>query len=181
VLEKKNMLKTNQVLLAVASLLAIGLSGCGKENYQGTYTGYDVASASTTAPTGTTGYNPNTPPVNQAPRTVTLTLSNNGDLVSGTYTAAATNQFNGGYSTYNSGFSTGATYTFSASSSTSGQLTNVTMIPSASTGGSSYSSCALQGSLSSSDKGQSITGTLSPFGYANSGCTAITINLTRPN
>jgi hypothetical protein len=173
------MLKTKNVLLAIAALsLSFGLTGCGKDNYQGTYTGTEIRAAATTGGTTT---NNNYYGQNMA-RAVTLTLSNSGDVVSGTYQVTQSQMYGG--QTGQTGYGTQESYQFTGSSSSSGQITNVMLI---STGGySQYSQCFMQGSLSSSNHGQQITGTLTSATASSSGaqtsqCGSLTLNLIRGN
>lgn len=166
------MLKTKKVMLAIAAItLAAGLSGCGRDNYQGTYTGYEMK----TAAAGTTGYggsyaNPTS--------MVTLTLSNNNDLATGTYQVTPS---------YGTGFNTGTTTPqtpgqFQASTEQSGSLTNVQLMRFDTFGGSA---CLYTGSLSSANKGQTINGTLSSPSTVSGGqmnmCPSIQLSLTRGN
>lgn len=167
------MFKTKKISVAIAAAaLVMGLSGCGKDNYQGTYTGYEIRSQGTTG-TGTTGVG-----YSQA-RAVTLTLSNNGDVVTGTYQVTNTNTYSG--NTGNTNLAQ-ETYQFTASSEQSGQLTNVMLI---STGGgygySQYSNCLMQGSLTSQNRGQVVNGTLSAATGAASNCGSLQLSLTRGN
>ena len=178
------MMKTNKVLMAaLATILAAGLSGCGRDNYQGTYTGYEVRNQATVA--GQT--QPTQVGYSQA-RSVSLVLTNNGDVVSGTYTVTNTN--NGSYYPQQGGNTNlgQEVYQFTASSEQSNQLTNVMLFSSGSsmsTGGgygySMYSNCLMQGTLQAQNKGQIVSGTLSPIASANSQCGSMTLQLTRGN
>ncbi len=163
--------------------LALGLTGCGKDNYQGTYTGTEIRAAGTVGGTTTQqnyGYGQN------MARAVTLTLSNNGDVVSGTYQVTQSSMYGGTQPGQpgQTGYGTQESYQFTGSTASSGQITNVMLI---STGGySQYSMCFMQGSLSSSNHGQQITGTLtsataSSSGAQNSQCGSLTLNLIRGN
>jgi hypothetical protein len=178
------MTNTKKIFLAIATVtLSLGLTGCGKDNYEGTYTGLELPVASTTTPTPTQGgyQYPNQYP-NQTSygygqygaNQVSLTLTNNGDVVSGNYTVTSTGM-NSGY-----GNTSG---TFRANSSNSGSLSDVYLLKSAPGG---YQQCIYQGSLSSTNHGQTLTGTLSTAQVGVSGgqysyCPSISLNLTRGN
>lgn len=168
------MLKSKKVLMAIAAItLAAGLTGCGRDNYQGTYTGYEIRSQSSTTTGGTQptmGYN--------AARAVTLTLSNNGDVVTGTY--QVTQSQYGGYTGGTAMTGQAESYQFTASSDQSNQLSNVMLI---STSGfySTYSNCQMQGTLSSQNRGQVVSGTLTSAAGAASNCGSLQISLTRNN
>lgn len=182
------MMKSNRVLLAVAAVtLAMGLTGCGKDKYDGTYTGFEVRSVTTQGaqPTPTVGTGMS------SARAVTVTLANNGDAVTGTYQVTMSNGVGSmGYNGYNSyspyspyamGNMSGAgeSYQLTASSAQSGSLTNVMLV---STGGySMYSNCLMQGSLTSENHGQTLSGTLSSPSSAASNCGTIQLTLTRGN
>lgn len=143
----------NKKLMMVA-LAAVALSACGKNDFNGTYTGYETQSGST----GGMGMGYPTP--------VTLNLKQNDEYVTGTYTSQA--QFQGGQS---------MTGQFSASAKSSDKLDNVQLIMTASGGqwnggmpgngmGSFFS-----GSLSSQDDGRRLTGTLNQMGGMQGGMT----------
>lgn len=175
------MLKTNQVLTALAAVaLSVGLTGCGKDNYQGTYQGFEQLSSAQTAQTGQNGqpipqYNYNYQ--NNQANMVTLTLTNNGDAVTGTY--SVTQSYGNMYQTpMNMGNTTSQ---FTASSENSGSLSNVMLYRNV-----NGMACLYTGTLTSSNHGQTITGTLSSPSANQSGawgasCSQITLNLTRGN
>lgn len=177
------MSNMKKILMTVsAAVLAVGLTGCGKDNYQGTYTGFEVPTAA--APTaGTTtqngGYNTGAY-YNQQPSQVTLTLSDNGNVVSGTYTV--TSMYGGMQGQMGQmGQYGNQPSQFTASSENSGQLSNVSLLRYM-----NGQTCFYQGSLSSSNHGQQITGSLSSAMSGTSGawgamCPTITLNLTRGN
>ncbi|MBS1962209.1 MAG: hypothetical protein JST04_08335 [Bdellovibrionales bacterium] len=167
-----------KILMTVSvATLAVGLSGCGRDNYQGTYTGFEVPTASNTT-TGTTqngGYN--TGYYNMQPSQVSLTLSDNGNVVTGTYTTTSSY---GGYQTQYNQYGNQPSQ-FTASSENSGSLSNVSLLRYM-----NGQTCFYQGSLASSDHGRQITGSLSSAMSGTSGawagvCPTITLNLTRGN
>jgi len=170
------MLKTNKVLMAIAAMtLAAGLTGCGRENYQGTYTGYEQKLATT----GTTGTFTGSGGMNQ-PSLVTLTLTDSGNVATGSYTVSQSYQMSP-FPT-NQGQQTQAGQ-FTASTENSGSLTNVQLMRFEAMGGSA---CLYTGSLSSSNRGQTINGTLTSPSASQSGsnmnmCPSIQISLTRGN
>jgi hypothetical protein len=177
------MFKTNKVLLTIAAMtLTAGLTGCGKDNYQGTYTGYELrlpatatGTGGTTVPqTGYTGYGYGA----QQARAVTLTLTNSGDAVTGTYTV--TTPAYGGTTT--AGIPA-ETYSFNGSSANSGSISNIMLFSTTGSYGgySQYSMCIMQGTLSSQNHGQTITGTLTAAPSAASNCGSLQLNLTRGN
>ena len=172
------MLKTKKVLMAIAAMsLTLGLMGCGKDNYQGTYTGYEIRAQGTTTgtTTPTSGYNTGYNSYNAA-RAVTLTLSNNGDVVSGTY--QVTQPSYGGTTTTGT-YGAAESYQFTGSSQTSGQISNIMLV---STGGySQYSNCFMQGTLSSQNHGQTLSGTLTAAASGASNCGSLQLSLTRGN
>lgn len=162
------MSNQKKILMAVA-VAVLGLSSCGRENYNGTYTGYQMAAQTT----GTSSYYNYSMAGNSA---VTASLTSNGDSVTGTY------QLTGGSSYYN----TSTSYQLTANSSQSGQLTAVTLIPTSNM--YNNTGCGfLTGTLTTSNKGQMITGTLTPSGAAaysgaqSSMCPSVQISLTRNN
>lgn len=171
------MLNQKKILMAVA-VAVLGLSSCGRDNYNGTYTGYQTASAVTTTGTPQTGY-PQTGYYSQnGSGTVTASLSNNGDVVTGTYQVQPS-----GYTSMGMG---SQSYQVQANSAQSSQLSNVVLIPTT----SMYSAAqcgAFTGSLSSSNHGQILSGTLTPGGMPgmsgaqNSMCPPVTVSLTRNN
>lgn len=186
----------NKKLLMVV-MGSLALSACGKNNYNGTYTGYETSAASAAQTTNTGmqqgGYYPQQ---NMGGGTgiVTLTLKQDGDIVSGTY---ATQVSNSGYNTgYGNAGSSNGSGTFSASSQKSNSLDNVQLAitygsvtgsagsysPYGNTGGTT---CILSGNLQSSNDGKSLSGTLnmigggqqySPYGSA---CSSKTLMLNR--
>ncbi len=172
------MLKTNKVLLAITAMtLSFGLTGCGKDNYQGTYTGYEVlGQAQTTTTTG--GTNPQYyPQAGYGTNMVTLTLTDSGNVVSGTYSVTSAYQTTGQYP------QTGAAMTsqFQASAENSGSLSNVSLLKISQYGGQP---CLYTGSLSSSNHGQTINGTLNAAatsGQIGNYCGTLTLSLTRGN
>lgn len=152
------MLKANRVLMAIAAMiLSLGLTGCGKDKYEGNYTGVEMRSMTQAGTTPTP-----TQQQTQA-RQVTLTLTSNGDSVTGTYTPAPL--YNGGMNGSVNGSS--ETYQLTANSSNSGQLTNVMIFPAP--GNTMNSGCVIQGTLASQDHGQTLSGTLSGTGGYNNG------------
>lgn len=185
------MMKANRVLFTIATVaLAMGLTGCGKDKYDGTYTGYQIRlPAASPSGTPTTNYNYGT---TTPASPVTVTLANNGDSVTGTYQVTMSNGVGtSGYNGYNTGnntgynngaYNAGESYQFNASSASAGSLTNVMMIPTTVAYGSLNSNCGvLQGSLTSQNKGQTLSGTLSPLPGAASNCGALQLQLTRGN
>lgn len=162
-------------LLITTAILGLSLSSCGKERYSGTYTGYQVSVPATGTTQTQTNYQNNTMYGSNQSSIVTANLNSNGETVTGTYSLS------GGNTGYQNSGSTNTTYQFTANSSSSGPLSNVMLIPSSNGTGSnmSMSSCMLTGSLTSSNSGKSITGTLSPLnaGY----CQSVQITLNRTN
>ena len=72
------MMKHKKVVLGLAALTVV-FSGCGKNDYNGTYEGYETPTA--------TGTNQQMYGMNMVqPDYATLTISQNGETVSGTYT-----------------------------------------------------------------------------------------------
>lgn len=148
--------------LVMVALAAVALSACGKNDFNGTYTGYETASGTQS------GYGMGATPV-------TLNLKQNDEFVTGTYTAQS--------SMYTGGQSQSVTGQFSASAQNSDKLDNVQLIVSQSgyggyngypTGsGSGYygSGQIYSGSLSASDDGRRLQGTLNMMGGSYGGMT----------
>ncbi|MBC7385171.1 MAG: hypothetical protein H7301_03285 [Cryobacterium sp.] len=170
---KKTFLKTN-ALLGLTVLAAMSLSACGRSDYNGTYTGYQtsVAPAAGSTQSNYPSYQ------SQSAGVVQASLTSNGDSVTGTYNLTSSGGNTGSY--YQSA-SSGGSYQLQASSVNSNSLTNVMLIPTS----QSYGGCTLTGSLTSSNGGKSLSGTLNPLGQTqNTGystCQAVQINLTRNN
>lgn len=159
------MLNTKKiVMLVTASILGLGLSGCGKDNYNGSYSGTEIKMPQSATQTGQTQYPQQNYYQQQSYRGVTAELSHDGEIVTGTYTVTQqANQY--GYQqpgmTNTSGTGTGVTetYRFEANASGSDQLTAVRLIPMTSGYGGG---CVLEGSLAAVQDGRRLSGTLNP-------------------
>lgn len=181
-------MRRNKIALLVATaILGIGLSSCGKDSYDGNYTGYEIEvnQAANNQPQNQYPNQPQNQYPNQYPNypqnggygnnqssVVEAKLNSSGETVTGTYTLAA-NTYQ-----YNQNSSTPISYQLTANSTSSGSLSNVMLIPTGNGSNMGMSSCVLTGSLSSSNSGKTITGTLSPLnaGYCKS--KQITLNRT---
>ena len=171
---------SNRTKILMTALAGLALSACGSNHFTGTYTGTQTATPSTpTAATtgsgttaGTTSYSPYG--YNQQPSaaSITLTLTEQGDIVTGTLTAP------------------GAKGQLTASAASADSLSNIQVMmisdtpvanPTTAPGYNNAQTymCAnyqLTGSLSSPNKGDSLTGTLtgtqmstgSQYGYNSS-------------
>jgi len=154
------------VMVVTASILGLGLTGCGKDNYNGSYSGTEIKMPQ--SQTGQTGQTQNYYPQQnyyqqQSYRGVTAELSHDGEIVTGTYTITQqANQY--GYQqpgmTNTSGTGVTETYRFEANASGSDTLTAVRLIPM--TSGYGGSACVLEGSLAVVQDGRRLSGTLNP-------------------
>jgi hypothetical protein len=167
------MFNTKKILMVVtASVLGLGLSGCGKDNYDGQYTGSEIQTpqeqpqAQPQQP-GSQYYPQNYNYNMQQPqyRQVTVNLSHNGDIVTGDYTAAANTmgagmQYPQTQYPMNGMMGGTETYRLEATAKEANRLDDVRLIP---TSNNMYgSACVLQGSLAAVDDGARLQGTLSP-------------------
>jgi hypothetical protein len=167
------MFNTKKILMVVtASVLGLGLSGCGKDNYNGQYTGSEIQMPQQQPQQqqpGSQYYPQNYGMQQQQYRQLTVNLSHNGDIVTGDYTAAANTAMGMG-TQYPSQYPTqypqtgmlGAaeTYRLEATAKDANRLDDVRLIP---TSNNMYgSACVLQGSLTAVDDGARLQGTLSP-------------------
>lgn len=167
------MLNTKKIVMVVtAAILGLGLSGCGKDNYNGSYSGTEIKLPQT-AQTQTGQTQPSYYPQQnyysqQSFRAVTAELSHDGELVTGTYTI--TQQQNQYYqqpgTTGTSGTGMQETYRFEANADSSDQLTAVRLIP-MSSGYGMGGGCVLEGTLAAVQDGRRLSGTLNPaqMGY----------------
>jgi hypothetical protein len=163
------MLNSKKILMVVAaSVLGLSLSGCGKDNYNGQYTGSEI----TIPQQGQAQQQqqlPNQPPTPYYPqgnymmgqqyRQVTVNLSHNGDIVTGDYTATNT-AMGANYPSQmpmNNGMT--ETYRLEATARNANRLDEVRLIPMNNMYGSN---CILQGALDAVEDGARLQGTLSP-------------------
>jgi len=157
--------------LWMVAFAALAFTGCGKNDFNGTYTGYETQSAGSVG--GTVGnYGGYATPV-------TLQLKQEDDFVTGSYSAQSS--YSGGQS---------MTGQFTASAKDADKLTNVQLVlsyssgaggypnqgygsyPNYNTGGSFYS-----GELSSQNDGRSLSGTLNMMGgYSGQGGKTLMLN-----
>ncbi len=157
-------MKNNKKILVLitASMLGLALSGCGRDNYNGNYTGSETKIPQA-GQAGQMGF-PQMGMGQQSFRGVTAALSHNGEIVTGTYTISQgvqqQNQFPGSTPVA----VTPETYRFEANARGSNELTAVRLIP-MTTGGFNTgfgAGCALEGTLTAVENGRRITGTLNP-------------------
>lgn len=159
----------NQKMMLGAALLAV-LSGCGKGDFNGRYQGYETQTGSA----ATMYYG-----ANQA----SMDLRQDGDLVTGTYTAQRMQSYYGGAQS--------VTYQLNARAEKSDTLEGVQLFQSNSGqggqynpwgqwgGGSSMYCQLLTGTLSAPDSGKQISGSLAPVNTQQaSGCT-FNVSLTK--
>jgi hypothetical protein len=168
-------MKTKKIgILLPLVVLGLGLSGCGKDNYNGTYTGTAIRT------TGQTGGNSQVPTQSNVQyQQVSANLQHNRDIVSGTFTLT---MMQGGMWNQNQQWNQnnmmgGESYRFEASARESDRLTDVRLMPMNGYG------CMLTGTLESIQNGRRLRGTLSPTGGQNGswGCGATEVTLDRPN
>jgi hypothetical protein len=166
------MLNAKKILMVVtASVLGLGLSGCGKDNYNGQYTGSEISipqqgQQQQPLPNQPLPNQPQTPYypqgqyMGQQYRQVTVNLSHNGDIVTGDYTATNTGMGGMNYPSQmpmNSGMN--ETYRLEATARSANRLDEVRLIPMNNMYGSN---CILQGALDAVEDGARLQGTLSP-------------------
>ncbi len=177
-------------MMVTASILGLALTGCGKDNYNGNYSGTEIKMPATqTGQTGQTGQpgQPGYYPTNnyynqqQSYRGVTAELHHDGEIVTGTYNITP-NQYGGVQSQTTSVQQ--ETYRFEANANTANQLTGVRLIP-MSTSYYGGGGCVLEGNLTAVQDGRRITGTLNPTntGYQSTNylCGPTQITLDRAN
>lgn len=176
-------MSTKTILKVVAaSILGLALTGCGKDNYNGTYSGTEIKLPQTQTQTGQTSQYQNYYPQQgqQSYRAVTAELKHDDEIVTGTYTITQpTSQYGG---TTTTGTTAAETYRFEATAGTANSLTGVRLIP-MSSGYNMGGGCVLEGSLSAVQDGRRLTGTLNPAqtGYQSysTTCTPTQITLDR--
>ncbi len=174
------MKKKQNIILGFVAAVAV-LSGCGRNDYNGTYEGYET-STQTGAANGQV-YGMNT----VQPDYVTLTLSQNGETVSGNYTAK----------------NSGVQGTFMASANSANRLDNVRLTLSQTNNVSNpngfnnfginqgaYCPGLYTGTLTAADDARRLNGTLTMYGattqantgnYYNSLCSGKTLDLSKSN
>jgi hypothetical protein len=155
------MFDTKKIL--IVTFAALGLTACGKDNYNGQYTGSEVKipQSGQTGQTGGSQYGYGYSMYGTQYSAVTANLSHNGDVVTGQYEAQNSMYGGGTYNQYPSSTGTtgtGQMYRFEATAKQANRLEGVRLIPL-----NSYSGgCILEGSLEAVDDGARITGTLNP-------------------
>lgn len=165
------MMKSNKILIAV-SLLALALTACGKDNYNGNYTGAEIKT-----PVAVSGQTQQYGGQSQY-RQVSADLSHNGQIVTGTYNIVqpAYAQSQTPMSTTNQ-----ETYRFEATANSADKLEGVRLIPMSSYG--SAGGCVLEGSLQAIENGRRLTGTLNPpaanYQWGGSMCMPTQVTLDR--
>lgn len=185
------MMNTKTILKVVAaSILGLALTGCGKDNYNGTYSGTEIKLPQTQTQTGQTTQYPSQYPSQYYPqqnyyqqqsyRAVTAELKHDDEIVTGTYTITQpTSQYGG---TTTTGTTAAETYRFEATAGTANSLTGVRLIP-MSSGYNMGGGCVLEGTLAAVQDGRRLSGTLNPAqtGYQSysTTCTPTQITLDR--
>ncbi len=162
------MMKRNKILITV-SFLALALTACGKNNYNGNYTGAEIKT-----PVAVSGQTQGYGGQSQY-RQVSADLSHNGQIVTGTYNIVQPSY--GQTQTPTTGSQ--ETYRFEANANSSDKLEAVRLIPM-----NSYSGgCVLEGSLSAIENGRRLTGTLNPpaanYQWGGSTCMPTQVTLDR--
>lgn len=173
------MMNSKKLMMVIAAtVLGLGLTGCGRDNYDGAYSGSEIKmpQAQQQGQTGQQQYMPQMPMGGQY-RGVTAELRHDGDIVTGTYNAAQQQ-----YGQTIPGQTAGAaeTYRFEANARSANKLEGVRLIPMTSMMGAG---CVLEGSLEAVENGRRLTGTLQPanMGYQqmNTWCFPTQITLDR--
>ncbi len=163
------MRNTKKMMMTLAvALLGLGLSACGRDSYNGAYSGTQIRMPQQQQQPGQNGQQVPMPNPYMGTTTqysgVTADLRHDGDIVTGTYDTnpqQAGTQFQTGMAGQQE------TYRFEATARTANRLEGVRLIPLNSMNSMMGGGCVVEGTLEAIENGRRLTGTLNPsnMGY----------------